>query len=271
MKQLRKPEYFLQEDRVSRSLCKASHQHENLISLLATYRIGSKCCLVLPWAECDLLKYWREKHPGSSQTERERTLVWLAEQCRGIAEGLLQIHHYETKLSTTGVISVSTKDRSQEAVIRLYGRHADIKPQNILWFPDPNQATNASAGILKIADFGISDFNKTDGWQKGGRRIPHTPPYRPPECDSEDGLIGPLYDIWALGCVYLEFITWWVGGWKSVEAFSRNRLAPDDEIYKIPGNENLTTDCFFILKKGIHVVKRPVTNVSVRARESESI
>lgn len=35
-----------------------------------------------------------------------------------------------------------------------------------------------------------------------------------------DGKIGRSYDIWTMGCLYLEFIAWLLGGWELVREFT---------------------------------------------------
>ena len=63
--------------------------------------------------------------------------------------------------------------------------------------------------------------------------------YRPPECDLKGGKIGQSYDIWTLGCLYLEFITWLLGGWELVKAFEEKRMSFD------PMWCDMDTDTFF--------------------------
>ena len=39
--------------------------------------------------------------------------------------------------------------------------------------------------------------------------------------------ISTLCDVWALGCVYLEFVLWFLRGYDHVENFARNRKYDD--------------------------------------------
>ncbi|KAH7268549.1 hypothetical protein B0J15DRAFT_578735 [Fusarium solani] len=52
---------------------------------------------------------------------------------------------------------VPTPDSKE--VCQLFGRHGDIKPENILWFSGPRPFTENYKGILKITDFGIAEFS----------------------------------------------------------------------------------------------------------------
>ncbi|KAL2128807.1 hypothetical protein VTI74DRAFT_8613 [Chaetomium olivicolor] len=176
----------------------------------------------------------------------ESTAPWLAEQCRGLASGLAMIHRYkrtstDSVLDARGMAEVQSKmevanrraPEEQGGCDRiLFGRHGDIKPENILWFQGP-PGKNGSKCILKITDFGAAEFTIQDTVPRT-RGVPASPMYQPPEAyvPLTDAVIGTSYDIWGLGCIYLEFITWCFGGWKYIETFLDKRLAHDNIFYK---------------------------------------
>ncbi|KAF9870212.1 protein kinase domain-containing protein [Colletotrichum karsti] len=180
--------------------------HEHLISLLTTWSHKGYFHFLFPWAECDLSKYWEL----DSQPVMTVGLVqWVARQTTGMADGLALIHEYPDQV-----------DGTPENAAR-YGRHGDIKPANILWFKDLSD----NRGTLVISDFGLGDFYY--GAIRSGipsSDIARTPSYRPPECDVEGASISRSCDIWTLGCVYVEFATWLLGGWELVEQFTDYRL-----------------------------------------------
>lgn len=96
---------------------------------------------------------------------------------------------------------------------QLYGRHGDIKPENVLWF---KTFDNPGMGVLKISDFGLTRFHKKD--TKSGINAQGTPvslTYRAPEYDTTAKL-SQSYDIWTVGCLILEFLTWYLLGWEAV-------------------------------------------------------
>lgn len=229
--------------------------HKHLVSLLATYEQTGKFYLVFPWAEADLQGFW-VKYPDP--TLDYEGVVWMAEQCHGIASGLMKIHNYETWRRTNSMIAASRSgpaerlkrlrnhpgrstsmdiEPEQRSVSRnnheqrhfrkqLYGRHGDIKPENILWFRDPKK--NADRGALKISDFGLTEFSSRHSLcYKQRSQVAHSPSYRPPECDLEGAVVGPSYDIWTLGCLYLELITWQLGGISLLQEFRRKRNSHD--------------------------------------------
>jgi serine/threonine protein kinase len=163
---------------------------------------------------------------------------WLADQCLGLIGGLQRIHHWDTS-SGTSLLNDQDSSRTrrrlsaqvppedvnadtQRNLTRLHGRHGDLKPENILWFPDSKSI--GRHGILKITDFGIAQFSKQDS-RKG--KVPNSLSYRSPEY-AVYNMYGPACDVWALGCVFLELITWYFGGYADLEKFQEARLAPDE-------------------------------------------
>jgi renal tumor antigen len=85
--------------------------------------------------------------------------------------------------------------------------HRDIKPENILIRMDPRLKNNnpLRSELVQLADLGSvcsSDL-----------AAPHsayisTRWYRAPECLLTSGFYGPKMDIWALGCVFYEVLTY---------------------------------------------------------------
>lgn len=214
-------EEFKREADTLKRFSDGSYLH--LVSLLATYQQYKRYYLVFPCARGDLKEYWSKQNP-QPETDID-TVQWVAKQCRGIAEGLGQIHRYVSKYSKEA--GVPTEE--------LYGKHGDIKPQNILWFNDRHHRK----GILKITDFGLAEFKTSlSTFCRPQTRMVVSPSYRAPECDLSNG-VGRSSDIWALGCVYLEMITWLLGGRILMEEFFKVRLAID------PHWENMRTDAFF--------------------------
>lgn len=190
------------------------HMHPHLVTLLATYTHRDIHHLIFPWAECDLSSYWENNAPPSTADD----VLWLSAQALSLASALDLTHN----------------PPSEDGSTRLHGRHGDIKPENILWF----KSTNDSKGILVISDWGLSSMNS----KKSRSNVPNkfvgfTPAYRPPESDIEDGSISRSSDIWSLGCLFLEMISWMLGGWPLVERFTLARVAPS--------TMGFNTDSFF--------------------------
>lgn len=161
------------------------------------------------------------------------TVLWLAEQCKGIADGVVTIHQYTT----------STKLQPQPPD-KIFGHHGDIKPENVLMFPDSNYE-KTKRGTLKLSDFGLAELSPhhTRSMQPKSSWATSLP-YRAPEVDLlGTGAIGRSYDIWTMGCLYLEFITWLIGGWELVDDFAFRRCAAEPYMFGGP------TGTFFKLVK----------------------
>ncbi|KAK4247592.1 kinase-like domain-containing protein, partial [Corynascus novoguineensis] len=214
--------------------------HDHLITLLAAYKQRNSFYLIFPWAEANLVQYWAKVKP---KPDFKQAVVWVAMQCEGLVDGLRQIHKYESFPKTPGAgVGTQVKEHTKEAVdssessakMKLYGRHGDIKPANVLWFPDLDDEASASDGsgtygTLKLTDFGLSEFHTFDSRSNLSKsRIAASPSYRPPEYDMEQGRISRSYDIWTLGCLYLEFIAWLLGGWDLVKLFMVMRATTDN-------------------------------------------
>ncbi|KAJ4390806.1 hypothetical protein N0V93_004404 [Gnomoniopsis smithogilvyi] len=259
------------------------HKHKHIVRLLATFEQNKEYYFVFPWAGADLHHYWECVKPHPSENDRLSALDWVAEQCEGLASGLTHIHRHCTFSNTSllnhsATLSPSAADESQRSRsktsapgedgrkdLQLYGRHGDIKPRNILWFPD-----ECGQGTLKITDFGVSEFKKQAlvEWQSRDP-LPITPTYAPPESRLEIAIPSPcfLYDIWSLGCVYLEFLAWWFGGWNMVQDFATSRFATSR---MVPGPAELfrdfRSDTYFevqnVRNQEKAVVKEAVSKVS---------
>jgi serine/threonine protein kinase len=199
------------------------HRHPHLVKLLATFQWRGEYYLLFPYAKANLRKYWEEiPLPEFSSN----TVLWTLNQCKGIASGLLRIHGYRDTLEYTlsAEQSPTRLTRAKTGIIdgRLYGRHGDIKPENILWTDEyliDGHRGVCKEGCLLIADFGLMDFHSAITRSKVRPNIAGTPAYEPPEPDLQSN-ISRAYDIWSLGCVYLEFITWLLGGKKELDRLS---------------------------------------------------
>ena len=151
--------------------------------------------LVFEWADGGNLENVYERNP-TPRLNKELLKLTVA-QLLGICEALEMVHG-------KGV------------------RHGDLKPANILCFTPTN---GNIFGTLKISDWGLSKFHsEATVWraQRGlGTSTNYgTPLYEPPEVAlGEVKLLGRQYDIWSLGCVFLEILIWLLNGYQKVQAF----------------------------------------------------
>lgn len=215
--------------------------NSNLVTLLATFHHKGGYHLLFPWAEGgNLLDLWQKHHP-EPRIDKD-WMIWLAEQCHGLAKGLSCIHDASMKTSELAVPNDLKKSHREGANDgRDYGRHGDIKPQNILWFRQEND--RRGHGVLKISDFGVTMFHSeltTKVLPENIRGM--TQSYAAPEYDLGNKVSRP-YDIWSLGCIFIEFITWALVGFQGVQEFRANRKAERDS------RSNFELDDFYRLSK----------------------
>ncbi|KAF3065703.1 Serine/threonine-protein kinase ULK1 [Trichoderma lentiforme] len=156
--------------------------NKHLIKAIATYTKGNDKYFLFPWANGgnlqDMLK--------SSRGILDKDLVaWVLDQIVGLSEAIKALHDKNI-------------------------RHGDIKPSNILCSgPDTG---NLNESTLIIADVGLAKQhemytryrNKTTTTRHGSIT------YEPPEVSPKRQLktLSRKYDIWSLGCVFLELIIW---------------------------------------------------------------
>jgi serine/threonine protein kinase len=124
----------------------------------------------------------------------------------GIASALSSIHNFTVTypLSVDGPGNVRLQKDAKLSVEKseeLYGRHGDIKPENILWFQETPD-TDDEAGILQIADFGLGRFHGRESRSNvHPDGVVGSPTYEPPECKLHRP-VSRAYDIWSLGYLY---------------------------------------------------------------------
>ncbi|KAJ1333050.1 cyclin-dependent kinase 2 [Microdochium nivale] len=173
-------------------------KHPHLVMLLISYQLGDTYNFVFPFAKSNLKDYW-SKNPVREPKE----VLWLIEQLKGLV-GATQVIHEPTFEPN------------------MYGRHGDIKPENILIFE--------VHGKLKmvLSDMGLtalhSEYSRS---QQSPAKTAMTPTYRPPESDFEGNVISRSYDIWTLGCLVMETLVWYLGGYHWLFQFSQERMTPD--------------------------------------------
>ncbi|KAF5621995.1 serine threonine kinase [Fusarium sp. NRRL 52700] len=184
----------------------ANQGHPHLIGLLWTFSLGSTYHLVLPWADGGkLMDLWRHhKFPLAKKHDCE-TAMWLAKQCLGIAEALTIFHG---------------SDGHDSAGRKGYGIHGSLTPENILWFTNSEGfGAGYKLGTLKLAGFGHVIVHGIG--EDAPKDFPTSMKYRAPEFDlPKKGGISQKFDIWSLGCVFLEFISWYLKGWEEMESLA---------------------------------------------------
>jgi serine/threonine protein kinase len=205
-------------------------QHAHVVNLLATFRLKNRYYLLFPYADFNLREYWQHT---PIPTYTVATVSWILHQCKAIASALQEVHVYRsTQRSDT---SGSEDERCQ------YGRHGDIKAENILLFAE---GVTDDHGHLVLADFGMTAFHKKASRSRvKPEHVTGSPSYEPPELMLHLS-ISRAYDIWSLGCLYLEFISWLLCGWEQLSRF------PDARGGSRATTPELNDDMFFTISEG---------------------
>ena len=183
-----------------------SLKHPHIIEILASYTYRFKDFILFPAAECNLAEALAKS--GLSRFSDNE----LFGQLCGLSSAIAHVHNY----------------CSTEYDIRLIGCHHDLKPKNVLLLGKK----------LLLADFGLSQLK--DGsdsqsiFKQGDRQ------YLAPECETfnEDltvckNLIGRSSDIYALGAMLSEILTFLVKGSAAVSDFRGKRKKTLHETYVV--------------------------------------
>lgn len=173
-------------------------KHPNIIELLATYRISGRLNMLFPLAQTNLRTFLRTKHDPLPSNK------YLFESMRNIASALEAIHN---------------------PFISHVGYHHDISPKNILLLDNE----------FKICDFGLSRIkNQAEGTQLQYRlgSMLYGAPEQTPRFGFEYPMVGRKFDIWSLGCVFLEIATHVARGPEGIAQFQKKRMSGyDDDFY----------------------------------------
>ncbi|KAK8090363.1 hypothetical protein PG997_005324 [Apiospora hydei] len=193
-------------------------RHDNLIELLFGYMYKERCYLVFPWADGNLGSFWRDHFPTADMLGPQDHLAkWIFSQAQGLVEGLELVHGNGAGSAPSGQGAAT------------HGTHGDLKPQNILWFMGQSKLDELpNLGHLKISDFGGTQFHrKVSKSRVNWNELHTTDTYQAPETVT-GYMVGQRYDLWSLGCVLLEFATWFIQGWQGVDNFSKARSVDSD-------------------------------------------
>ncbi|KAK1706682.1 hypothetical protein BDP67DRAFT_493934 [Colletotrichum lupini] len=185
--------------------------HPHFIRAIASYTQGNRHFFIFPWARGgNLRNFWRLQPSLSTASDDTSTedwnnyLKWFFEQLLGLASAIKNLHH--------------PRDDSNESC-----RHGDLKPENILCFSkneDEIGEGRIPTGVRLVVDAGHAKVHEMATEFRGSP--PGTPKgtvmYSPPEADIEQAR-ARRYDIWSLGCLYLESLIWIIYGYDALKFF----------------------------------------------------
>ena len=193
----------------------SSMDHNHIIRLLASFEQQGRYFMIFPLAVKNLRQLWLHENPSTD------AFHWCLQQMTGTADALSYLHN--------GLLA-----QDSHAMI---GYHHDLKPENILITKDASSLRLC----WKLSDFGSAYLQPKDS----GQELPSYPglgTYEPPECQLELPQ-SRAYDIWSLGCIFLECIVWAMKGSNAIDAFAEDRLN-DRKAF----DNNFRDDYFFTLE-----------------------
>ncbi|KAI0434186.1 kinase-like domain-containing protein [Xylaria sp. FL1042] len=223
---------------------------KHLLPVYAAYFCGNKYSFIFPWANGGSLDGLWKKEPQSLMLEPEKdfhTLIkWVAGQLSGLTGefglGFLHGVKHSEALGVPGA--------------KPFGIHGDIKPSNILYFKQDSSHDyfDSTKDHLKISDFGLTGFHSAKTRSHLPATGPHSPTYRSPEWGKsrvDECFLSRKYDIWSLGCVFLEFIMWLINGPEALRQFNEDRKNDkcdtgtkfrEDKFFVVDGKEQFIKD-----------------------------
>ncbi|KAK8033510.1 hypothetical protein PG991_002908 [Apiospora marii] len=233
------------------------NENKHLVQLLVSFEIQShgkgppRYYLLFPWADGTLWDFWKL---NDALDHRISLSKWMSDQCHRLAEAL-QIFHNERRKQ----FRIPDDEAQQE---ELYGRHGDIKAENILWFKRQSR--------LVLNDFGLARLHsKISRSMQDPNGMPRTETYRAPEFDMPDSKISRSSDIFSLGCAFLEFATWFVEGFHSADVEFVDARSEQD-----PLTPEYTLDTFFRIEEQsghkVSVIKPQVKDWIQRLRRHQN-
>ncbi|KAH7359332.1 kinase-like domain-containing protein [Plectosphaerella cucumerina] len=221
---------------------------KHITRLLFTFLHCGFYFMAFEWADGNLAEFWKKK-PWRFQPSNFHDSLWFFTQCEGLAAGLRGIHNLRTSFRTG-------KDQIRQVLHDPHGRHSDIKPENILLYEDSDlKETGDGTGPahdtrrLVIADLGCAQFHtpQTKSLVRISKVQGQTVSYSAPEVETVR-LLGPRYDVWALGCVFLEHASVFIEeNGEVVEKFSILRNKEDWDTHH-SHEHRYTGNTFYIIR-----------------------
>ncbi|KAK7899943.1 hypothetical protein LTR67_003689 [Exophiala xenobiotica] len=228
VKQFSNPVAFQRERLILKQL--ADYPHPHIVLHLTTWTQDTAHYILYDLARCNLREYMNTvESPPLSRPH----VLWFLRQLDGLAKAIFYVHHFKRP---------TLSDPKPEADYA-WGRHNDIKPENILVFEKaPNQNP-----VFKLTDFGCGVFTEPTGDHSVG--VPGnvgTETYWPPDQFRNKKTSRP-FDMWAIGCVYLESLLWLFGFFQEEgqRRFATARMSLPGQ----SGDENARQDRYWYKEK----------------------
>jgi serine/threonine protein kinase len=196
--------------------------HPHLLKCYASFTFSFRYHMIYEKADCDMEEFIKTNKKAADVPSL--TPQKLATQLHGLAAALSVIHNQGQP---------DAKDRSgllnPDSAANLPSKTGyihDIKPENLLMFiyeqdgKETHWLRLSDFSCAKVADFVASiSGKKRASWRSDSKS--GTPVYRAPESMYEK--TSRPYDLWSLGCVYLELLVWYLEGFDKLTEFRDTR------------------------------------------------
>ncbi|KAH5582201.1 hypothetical protein HBI24_120640 [Parastagonospora nodorum] len=225
--------------------------HDRILSLLMTWTLNDQYYLLFPLARYDIEEYWcfsrsPQLSPGTAR--------WMLNQIAGITAAVEYIHDPSGSQPADNLGVADDKE---------YGRYGNIEPDNFLVCDSPEDRR----GVVVFADFGLATLNSiVSRTTQSNTKMHRGTRYKAPEFSINGFKIRRSCDIWALGCVLIEWVCWALEG-------NDARLQFLNDLYQ-PFPSGSQTDLYFEMErkqnKVVHVtVNRAVAKKAARLHRSK--
>jgi serine/threonine protein kinase len=174
--------------------------HTNLARCLGSWTYDSDVYMLYERAHCDLETFMLE--------DGTVTAAILEKQLCGLADALLVIH---------------SLNRSKNDASKRLGCHNNLKFQNILVYYENEQIHS-----FRISDFCCAETREYDfeidgkSWSSY-RTTDRVSKYNEAPESKSRGTVSQPFDLWSLGCIYLEILVWFIDGDRVLDEFREDR------------------------------------------------
>lgn len=200
--------HFNNESEVLKIL--AAYPHSHIVASLVSWASDDKRYIPSPLAKGNLRSLFSQPPPAFDAAG----ILWLLRQLVGLASAVGHMHHIRGARPSMTVV------------------HHDIKPENILMFEDVEDLTMPK---LMLTDFGSGKVHQDlpDNLSHKTDTYRGTLTYAAPDMHMYGHASRP-FDMWALGCVFLEILIWMClpGAAQAVEEHAQMRC---DDAHSVKG------------------------------------
>ena len=180
-------------------------KNDHLIQIVTSFTYRDEFNIVFRRMTTNLERALRDPQHLLEQIVSPLRMCPLWPQMLGLAQALHDFSTGSWKHNSGSEESEAVTGEAERAI------HFDLKPSNIL--VDRSSRTSPTFQFV-ITDFGLAHIKTTQGGSSGTHDGGGDEEYAPPECRLPTQ--NRKYDVWSLGCIFLEIVTFLVAGHEGV-------------------------------------------------------